>query len=345
MFFSNNFRKSYALKKINYNCENKAKLKIESKNCKNKKMNYTYDEYKKSLILKKEFLDLKGDNFYLKCRKILISNEKRQKDEFKKTTKTNKELIYNKINGKVELIPLNNNNNIVCKWNSDLLLKAKIKRNNAIYYCNNFSNNNSIGYSFIKYPDGAIYIGEIYNLQPNGYGEMFYKNGRLRLGMWENGVLTREKTQLPQCGICMCEDTPDNFRIACGQCKYVLCNGCYKKYYKPIQNGDIVSKNTICCPFCRQTNIYLDLDKSLLDLMKENNGENYKIAKCKKCHKYGKLVDIPYIEGFQNYNDMYCDGYICNKCIINNENAVESNIFNQRLRIILSNNIFNILFV
>jgi hypothetical protein len=202
-------------------------------------------------------------------------------------------------------------------WKNNLFLRGNITLKNKKYICNNFVNNIPFGYCIIEYQDNNIYYGNVYDFEPNGFGKMIYSNGDIDVGIWNNGKLTNEKPRLPDCHICSKYYEPEHFRISCGKCKNSLCNKCFESHYKNIKSGDIIIKNNICCPFCRQISLYIEIQNELLNLIKE--GDFYKIGKCKICDKYEKLEEIPCIEGYQTYDDIYKNGFACGKCFIANE--------------------------
>ncbi len=73
----------------------------------------------------------------------------------------------------------------------------------------------------------------------------------------------------------------------------------------------------MCCPFCRQLSLYSNFEENLENLLK--NDTTNKIGKCKYCLTYEKLEDLPCDENYQNYENVFPDGFICTKCFIPDE--------------------------
>jgi hypothetical protein len=192
-------------------------------------------------------------------------------------------------------------------------IRGTIKNKEWICHCESTFNDLPYCYATILYStDQKEYYGFINGLEPNGLGKMIYSDGSMEIGMWENGMLTNNKIILPQCNICTKFHEPEKFHASCGNCKNIICNNCYNSHYKKINNGDIISKSSIICPFCRNITLYLELDNQLKEIFETNT----KAGKCKYCLSYEKIDDIQCNETHQNSEIIFQDGFICSKCII-----------------------------
>jgi hypothetical protein len=194
-------------------------------------------------------------------------------------------------------------------WNNNFIIKATIKKNNTIYTTENFLNNEPYGYCIVEYSDERIYKGNIVNFIPNGMGKMMYFNGKTEYGIWKDGKLTDLPTLMNECNICSKYYEYEQFHISCGKCINKLCVDCYNTHYKKINDGDIITKSSLSCPFCQQYSIYIELDKLILELF-ENNKSN-KIGKCKVCSCYEKIENNEC-----EVNDTVSTEFVCSKCII-----------------------------
>jgi hypothetical protein len=198
------------------------------------------------------------------------------------------------------------------EFNRYKFIRGTIKHKELIYHCESTFCDLPYCYTSIIYSDKKEYYGFVDNLEPSGLGKMIYSDGSMEIGMWENGILTNNKIILPQCNICTKFYEPQNFHASCGNCKNIICNNCYNLHYKKINNGDIITKTAILCPFCRNMSLYLELDDQLKKIFKTC----INVGKCKYCLSYEKIEEISCSENNVSYENMYPTGYVCSKCII-----------------------------
>jgi hypothetical protein len=203
------------------------------------------------------------------------------------------------------------------EFKDNFILSAKIKsKDGALINCYNFINNVSCGYATIEYSNNDIYEGDIFQNLPNGYGAYINSDGLVDVGMWKDGKKdVISKIKFKQCTVCTKYYEPHHFNVACGKCNNYLCKECYKKNYNHIniEKGEIFPKNKYLCPFCREIQLYINIDDNLREFIK--NCKTNRIGKCKKCSNYDEY-DEECGENHNlenNINLMF--GFVCKKCV------------------------------